>query len=309
MQAMVAAISIVLSFWPASVFGASTETAAADEPTLLGMPSVDMRHPFHAALYREGAKAAEHFGAKLVLADSQGYANNQTKNIKDLVAQGVRGIVISPMPGVEFAIDDAVRAGVPVATVDNVAKTDKVLVHAGVDNVEVGRAAARFIIEKLGNKGSVIEFEGLPGQSATTDRKAGFDEVIKASKVKLLTSQPASWSRNTAHMFMATAVKTYPGFDAVFAANDDMILGAMDALTAANIDPASKLLVGVDATPEALRSIRSGQLSATVDQVPSRQAQKAIEYLVGYIKNKTMPPQKVVLIEPELITKDSVPSG
>jgi ABC-type sugar transport system substrate-binding protein len=108
---------------------------------------------------------------------------------------------------------------------------------------------------------------------------------------------------------MAGLIKKYPVFDAVFAANDEMIIGAIQAMSEAKIDPGSKVTVGVDAIPDGLQYIRDGKLTATFDQLPSKQVVPALEYLVGFIKDRTMPPQKVILIRPQLVTKASLPSG
>ncbi len=240
----------------------------------------------------------------------------QTSDLLDFVKQGVRGIVLVPMPGVTPVIDATVKAGVVVVTVGDRADTDKVLLQSGPDNVEVGRLAAKFIVEKLGNKGSVLEIEGAgfgavisSASIAATDRKAGFDEVIQKSNVKLLASRGASWNRGLARGAMETMMKQAPSFDAVFAANDDMILGAIDAISAAGIDPSTKVTVGVDATPPALESIKAGKLTATIDPMLAKQARQAIDALVGYIKNKTMPPQRYMLVKPELVTKAQQSGG
>ncbi|HET6440082.1 MAG TPA: substrate-binding domain-containing protein, partial [Anaeromyxobacter sp.] len=188
--------------------------------------------------------------------------------------------------------------------VDNKADTDKVLFHSGVDNVEIGRMAARYVIEKLGNKGSVIELEGVPGWNVSVERKAGFDEVIKKSGVKILASQTAYFDRDQGKQVMSSLMKQYPEFDAVFAANDDMVVGAIDAMSAVDVDPASKVTIGVDGSPVALASIRIGKLGATIDQVPDKQARQAVDWLVRYLQKKAMPPQKVMFVAPELLTRD-----
>jgi dienelactone hydrolase len=125
---------------------------------------------------------------------------------------------------------------------------------------------------------------------------------MKKSNVKILVSEAANWDWDEARTIMAGLLKKYPGFDAVFAANDYMIMGAIDAMSEAHIDPARKVTVGFDGIPPAFQYMKAGKLSATIDQFPRKQVGQAVEYLVGYIKTKTKPP-KVVLIAPELVTK------
>jgi inositol transport system substrate-binding protein len=160
-----------------------------------------------------------------------------------------------------------------------------------------------------GNRGSVIEIVGAPDSSIAADRKAGFEEVIGKSNVKILASLAGNSSRYRAQALVQEAIGSSPGFDAIFATNDAMIIGAIDALASVNIDPASKVTVGVDAIPEAIQLVKEGKLTATMDQSASKQARQAVEVLIGYILNRTQPPQKVILIKPELLTKTSLPGG
>ena len=161
---------------------------AAGGPIKIGMTVPGLKFPFFVIMKNDAEKAAAKLGATIVFADAQNDSSKQAADVENFVAQGVQAILISPMTvdSLVPAIEAAVKAGIPVATVDRKANTDAVLVHVGADNVQGGRAAAKFIIDKLGNKGSVIELEGTPGASAANDRKAGFDEVIKKSTVKLL---------------------------------------------------------------------------------------------------------------------------
>jgi ribose transport system substrate-binding protein len=288
----------------ASVFASETKMAAAESPIVIGMAAVTFQHPVHAAMVNEVEQAAAQLGAKVVITDARGSPSKQSADVRNLVAQGVQGILLVPMAdSLVPAIETAVTAGIPVATVGDKVNTNTVLVHVGADNVQAGRAAAGFIIEKLGNKGSVIELAGPPESPAANNRKAGFDEVMGKSNVKILASQTANWSSPAAYMITEILIQKYPGFDAVFAANDEMIIGAIEAMSDAHIEPASKVTVGCDATARAFKYMKDGKLNATIDQFPRKQAGQALEYLVGYIKNKTKPPKQVIYTDSELVTK------
>jgi ribose transport system substrate-binding protein len=287
------------------VFAGETKMAAAGGPIVIGMSVPGLQFPFFVTMKNEAEQAAAKLGAKIVFADAQNQSSKQAGDVENFVAQGVQAILISPMTTDSLvpAIEAAVKAGIPVATVDRKANTDKVLVHVGADNVQGGRAAAKFIIEKLGNKGSVIELEGTPGASAATDRKAGFDEVMKKSNVKILVSQTAEFSRAKGQSVMESLMQKYPDFDAVFGANDEMIIGAVEAMSAAKVNPSSKVTMGFDATPDAFQYMKDGKLNGTIDQFPGKQAGQALQYLVSYIKTKAKPPKAVVYINPEPVTK------
>ena len=207
-----------------------------------------------------------------------------------------------PIGSVVPAIEAAAKAGIPVATVGRV-DTDKTVVQVACDDAEGGRLAARFIIEKLGNKGSVIEIEGAPGSPMTADRKAGFEEGMKASGVKILASEPASYDRARARNAMYDMIRKHPSFDAVFAANDEMMIGAIEAMAMSSEDPSSKVTVGFDAIPAALQMLRSGMLDATIDCSFAEQSAWAVRYLVDHIRTGAAPPRKTVLVAPRLVTE------
>jgi ABC-type sugar transport system substrate-binding protein len=118
--------------------------------------------------------------------------------------------------------------------------------------------AARYLVKRLGSKGSAIELEGSTGSSPAIERKKGFDEVIGASKVKILSSRDAGFSRSRGNQVMTELIGANPVFDAVVAANDDMIFGAIDAMSATGIEPSKKITIEWDAsargTPLSTRS-------------------------------------------------------
>jgi ribose transport system substrate-binding protein len=294
----------------ASGFGSETKMAAADRQIVIGVSVPNVYFPLFARMKDGAEQAAATLGVKVLVADGQWDLSKQTGGVESFVAAGVQGIVVWPVPfgSLVPAIEAAVKAGIPVATVNTRTDTDKVLFHVGSDDAQGGRAAAKFIIDKLGNKGSVIQLAG-PDPSFASDRKAGFDEVMRKSNVKILVSQPAGFERSPTKGVMTSLIERYPNFDAVFALNDEMIIGAIDAMSDAHINPASKVTVGCDAIPDAFQYIKDGKLSATIDQFPDKQGAQALEYLVGYIKNKTKPPKQVILIKPELVTQAPVGAG
>jgi ribose transport system substrate-binding protein len=286
--------------------------AVAAGLVVIGVSIPGGQNTFHDSLRHEADQTAASLGAQALVEDAHWDFTAQRASIDGFATRHVQGILVDNcLPDfTDRSIDAAASAGIPVATVGDVQpSSDKFLVHVGFDNLQAGRDAARFIIDKLGNKGSVIELEGLPGWPSAQNRKAGFEEVIQKSNVKLLASEVANWDRNMARRVVSRLLTKYPDVDAIFAASDDMIIGAIQAIAEAKIAPGTKVTVGVDATADALQRIKEGTLTATFDQLPSRQVAPALRYLVGYIKDKTMPPQKVILIEPLLVTKASLPSG
>jgi ribose transport system substrate-binding protein len=293
---------VALLILPFAVFASGNKEQSGQ--IVIGFTVPGLQFPFFVTMKNDADAAAAKLGVKLVFVDAQNDSAKQAAAVEGFIAQKVNAILISPMTvdSLVPSIEEAVKAGIPVATVDRKANTDKVLVHVGADNVEGGRAAARFMIQKLGGKGSIIELEGTTGASPAIDRKKGFDEVIATSNVKILVSQTADFDRAKGNSVMENLMQAYPNFDGVFGANDEMIIGAIEAMSSAGIDPKTKVTCGFDATPDAFAYMKDGRLGATIDQFPGKQAGMALGYLVDYIKNKKMPPQPVVYIAPQAVT-------
>ena len=295
---------IIALLLPVALFASGQGEAAEDEGIVIGMSVPGLQFPFFVTMRDQAEAKAEELGVTLLFADAQNDAAKQTSDIEGFISRGVDGILISPMT-VDSQVpvmERAVEAGIAVASVDRKANTDEILVHVGADNVEGGRAAARFIIDALDGSGRVIELEGTPGSSAAIDRKSGFDEVMADSDVEIIVSQPADFNRAQAQTVMENLITSNPDFDAVFGANDEMIIGAIEAMRGSGVDAAAKVTVGFDATPDAFSYIEEGLLDATVDQFPGQQAGMALEFLVDNIENGTEPEQDVYFIEPKPVT-------
>jgi ribose transport system substrate-binding protein len=293
---------LVLMVLPLTVFAGGAKEGGQ---VTIGLTLPGLQFPFFVTMKNDFESMAAELGVKVVYIDAQNDSSKQVAAVESFISQKVSGIVISPMTvdSIVPVIEEAVKAGIPVATVDRKANTDQVLVHVGADNVEGGRAAARYVVQKLGGQGTIIELEGTPGASPAIDRKKGFDEVIAQNPgMKILVSQAADFTRSKANSTMENLMQAYPDFDAVFGANDEMIIGAIEAMSSAGIDPATKVTAGYDATPDAFAYIKEGKLGATVDQFPGKQAAQALSYLVDYIKSKKKPAQQVIYIQPEAVT-------
>ena len=272
----------------------------------IGLTLPGLQFPFFVTMKNDFDQMAAKLGVTVVYIDAQNDSANQVAAVETFISMKVNGILISPMTTDSLvpAIEAAVKAGIPVATVDRKANTDKVLVHVGADNVEGGRAAARYIVQKLGGKGSVIELEGTPGASPAIDRKKGFDEVIAQNPgVKILVSQTAQFDRAKGNTVMENLMQAYPNFDAVFGANDEMIIGAIEAMSSAGIDPSSKVTCGLRRHARRPPVHEGWQARRNDRPVPrASRHRQALNYLIDYIKSKKMPPQKVVYLAPEAVT-------
>ena len=249
---------------------------------------------------------AKKLGVKVVVYDGMNKVSKQISDIEDMIVKGLDGVLISPInikalvPGLE-KLDEA---GIPCATFDRKVVGAPFLVHVGADNVEGGRIAAVYTAAKLDGKGKIIELQGTPGSSPAIDRGSGFHQVVEDfPQLKIVFSQTGQFDRETGMRVMEDAITAHPDFDAVWAHNDDMIMGALEAIESAGYDLGKLTLVSFDAIPDALEAIQEGRLDATIEQHPGEQVREAMRYLVNYIRTGAKPPKHEIYIVPTLITR------
>lgn len=255
--------------------GAKKEAA---KKTVIGLSISTLNNPFFVDL-RDGAKAAaDANGMELVVMDAQDDASKQLANIENMIQQKVSVIIVNPVDSKAIvpAIEAANKANIPVITVDRGAAGGKVVAAIASDNVAGGKMAGKYIVEKLGAKGKVVELEGIPGTSAANDRGKGFNEEAKAAAgISIVAKQPADFDRAKGMKVMENILQANPEINAVFAHNDEMALGALEAIKAAK--RTGVMVVGFDATPDAVKAVNEGTLAATVAQKPKDMGKIAVE--------------------------------
>jgi ribose transport system substrate-binding protein len=240
----------------------------------------------------EGAQSA----AKDLNLDIKGLApikpNNveeQIRMMEDAITQKVDAIVVVPADskGIVPGIEKANRAGVPVMTSNTRAFGGEFISFAGAPNEDAAYIVTKkFIQQFLNGKGNVIILEGVPGAQTAIDRKAGTDRAVKEfPNVKVLASQTANFSRVEGMRVMENLLQRFPAVDAVICTNDEMALGAIEAIDAAKRLKDIKV-AGFDGNNDAIKSISEGRLMVTGAQRPDAQAywsvSAAFMYLEGY---------------------------
>ncbi len=267
----------------------------------VGLSLSTLNNPFFVTL-RDGAlAAAKELGITLLVVDAQDKPAKQLNDIEDLIQKKVDLIIINPTDSAAIvpAIEAANKAKIPVITVDRAAAGGQVVVHIASDNVAGGAMAARFIAEQLKGKGKVVMLVGIPGTSAARDRGLGFKtELKKYPGIQLVAEQVANFNRAEGMRVMENILQAYPDIDAVFAQNDEMALGAIEAIRAAK-KLGKIMVVGFDAIPDALEAVKKGEMAATVAQQPYLMGQLAVQKAYEYLKQKTI----FIPVELELVTK------
>jgi ribose transport system substrate-binding protein len=260
------ALALVLAVGLAGCTTGGTDNGGEGEYTI-GLVVSTLNNPFFVDL-RDGAQAkADELGASLIVLDSQDDAATELSNVEDLVNQGVDLIMINPTDSdaVGSAVAAANGAGIPVVTLDRSANSGEVVAHIASDNVAGGEMAGEFIVEQLGGAGKVVELEGIPGASAARERGEGFNAAIEGTDLEVVAKQTANFDRAEGLSVMENILQAQPEIDAVFAHNDEMALGALEAIKASGRDI---MIVGFDATDDAVAAVEAGELAATVQQLP-----------------------------------------
>ncbi|MCY9658815.1 ABC transporter substrate-binding protein [Paenibacillus chondroitinus] len=213
----------------------------------------------------------------LKFSDAQQKQENQIKAIRSFIAQKVDVIAMAPVveTGWEAVLKEAKDAKIPVILVDRgIDKKNEDLYTSfiGSDFIVEGQNAAKAMAEHLGDKGNIVELEGTVGASAATDRKKGFDDEIKKHpNIKIVKSQSGDFNRATGKQVMEAILKSPEGKDiqGVYAHNDDMALGAIQAIEEAGKKPGSDVkIVSIDGIKEAFEAVKAGKLNTVVECNP-----------------------------------------
>lgn len=277
----------------------AAETPAA-EAKKVGLVLSTLNNPFFVTL-KEGAEAkAKELGIELIVLDSQNDPAKDMANVEDLITKGVNLILLNPTDSdaVVNAVKAANDAKIPVITLDRAANGGEVVSHVASDNIAGGKMAADFINEKLAGKGNVIELQGIAGTSAARDRGQGFnDELATFSGLKVVAAQPADFDRTKGLTVMENLLQAQPDVQAVFAHNDEMALGALQAIEASG---KSILVVGFDAIDDAVAAVKDGKMAATVAQQPELIGSLGIETADKVLKGETV--EKAIPVDLKLIT-------
>jgi ribose transport system substrate-binding protein len=273
-----------------------------DDQLKIGLSISTLNNPFFVSLKEGAEKEAKSQGTEIITVDAQNDSAKQVSDIEDLIQKGVNVLIVNPADSdaIKAAIESANNANIPVITVDRSANGGTVVSHIASDNVAGGQMAGDFILEKLGKKGKVVELEGIPGSSAARERGEGFHKAIDAvADIQVVAKQAADFDRAKGLTVMENILQGNKDIQAVFAHNDEMALGALQALDAAGMKDV--IVVGFDATDDAVKAVNDGKMAATVAQKPAEIGQKGVQTAMKVFKKESV--DKFVPVSLELIKK------
>ena len=247
-------------------------------------------------------QAMKELGIGISVVDAGDDVTKQVSDVEDLVAKGISVLIINPVDSdaVTGAVEAAMAKGVRVIAVDRAVNGVTIDCQIASDNVLGAELATQYIVDTLGEGIKVAELEGVPGASAAIDRSEGFHNVADA-KLDVVAKQTANFDRAQGMSVMENMLQANGDIQAVFAANDEMALGALEAVAGAGKDI---MVVGFDATDDAIAAIKEGRMAATIAQQPALIGSTAVENAVKLINGEGI--AKSIPVEVTLVTKDNV---
>lgn len=269
------ALSTMLFLAACSMESPFVDNSSDDDGTVkIGLSISTLNNPFFVSLRDAIVADAEAKGMEVIVVNAQDDAATEISGIEDLIQQDVDILLINPTDSaaVSSAVQSANNADIPVITIDRSVDEGEVETLITSDNVAGGELAANFILEKLGEGARVAEIEGIAGASATRERGEGFHNIADES-LEIVASQPADFDRTKGLTVMENTLQGNRDIEAVFAHNDEMALGAVEAIKAAGKDI---MVIGFDGVEDALKSVEAGELTATIAQQPDIMGQKAV---------------------------------
>ena len=297
---LVLALSMLLALTACS-------TSQKSDKVKIGVTLMDFSTEFGIGLKDYMTAKADAMGdVELTVVDAGGDAAKQLQQVETFISQKVDAIIMQPQEqeACSPAIDKAKAAGIPIINCNSLTITEPDA-YVGSNDSESAEIAMTYIAEQLGGKGNVLMMHGHPGQTAEVKRTEGAMDILAQNPdMTLLDEQTADWDRAEAMTLMENWIQAYgEQINAVFCQNDEMALGALNALVQAGKKD-NVLVVGVDAIDDALQSVKDGKMDATVYQDCKGQAEGAIEAAYKLAKGESV--EKEILIPFILVTTENV---
>ncbi|MDN6625870.1 MAG: D-ribose ABC transporter substrate-binding protein [Pisciglobus halotolerans] len=264
-----------------------TEVAEkSPDELVVGVSVSTLSNPFFVSLDEGINTLAKDNDTKIISVDAQDDTAKQSNDVDDLIQQGVDILLINPVDSsaITPAVESANGSDIPVIMMDRSSDEGNVVSLVASDNVAGGEMAADFIKEVSGEDAKVVQLEGIPGASATRERGKGFMNVAEKS-LDLLDSQTAGFDRAKGLTVMENMLQAQSEIKAVFAQNDEMALGAIEAIESAGKSEDIQV-VGFDGTEDGIAAVKAGTLSATVAQQPEEMGKLSLQAAYDYFAGK-----------------------
>lgn len=302
--AMVASLAVGCGIADKDAKKASSSEGDSSDKIKIGITLYSLKNEFTVRLANAAEAKAEELGVELVVYDGNYDPSTQISQVETMISDGCDGIILNPQDAEACApcVDKADAAGIPVVGVNTRVQSDKLTSYVGSQDVKAGEMEMQKVADLLGGKGKIVIIEGPMGQSAQIERREGIQNILdKYPDIEVLAEKTANWSRSEGMTVMENWLQAFDQIDAIVAENDEMALGAREAVKASGKDiPA----VGVDGITDALNAVENGDLVVSIFQDGAGQGSKAVEVLVNAIKGETV--EENYWIDFEEVNQDNV---
>ena len=315
---LVSALALVVT----ACAGGGSGGGGGDQLTI-GYAGPTLSNAFFVGLQKGVRDGAKEHGFELNETNANGDAGAQFNQTQDLITQDVDALVLVPIDanGIVPAVQAANNADIPVYTLDRGSEGGELASAVETDNIQAGKKGANYIVDLLEKRygeprGNVVDLQGLVGTTAAEDRETGFQQVMKEyPDIEIVANQPADFDQEKALNVTTNILQANPEVDAIFGANDDNTVGAIQAIDSANrYQPPSSdehiYVVGIDGTAQALEAIRNDKQTATVSQNPVEMARTALDFIDQQANQDKTPPKEyfypTIVIDKENIDSQEV---
>jgi ribose transport system substrate-binding protein len=280
--------------------------AIAEQKITIGVSLAQDDNPFYIAMLRGIRARAQELGWEVATVSANEDKLKQINGVQDLVARGVKGILISPIDavGVNAAYDAAAAGKVPIVSVARGSTSQNQTIHVAMDEKQIGRDIAEWTAQKLGGKGKVAVLMGPSGAPTFKNLGDGYSEVMaKYPGIQIVFRGDGPLTRERGIKQAEDVLVANPDLAAIYTANDDVALGAMQAVNAAN-RKGKTLVTGMNGVPPALRAVKEENLAMTVELNPVLWGRLGVDVLASFLKGDKVEPR--VFIKHVIIDSSNV---
>ncbi len=267
--------------------------ATGQQKITIGVSLAQDDNPFYIAMLRGIRARAEELGWDVATVSANEDKLKQINGVQDLIARGVKGILISPIDavGVNAAYDAAAAAKIPIVSVARGSASPNQTIHVAMDEKQIGRDIAEWTAKKLGGKGKVALLMGPSGAPTFRNLGDGYSEVMaKHPGIEIVSRADGPLTRERGVKQGEDVLDAHPDLAAIYAANDDVALGAMQAVNTSN-RKGKTLVTGMNGVPPALRAVKEENLAMTVELNPTEWGRLGVDVLASFLKGDKVDPR------------------
>jgi ribose transport system substrate-binding protein len=301
--------ALSLAMLAAGAAGCGNTPSSAGKKLVIGMSQCNLGEPWRVQMNADIKKAAEQYpDIEVVFKDAQNDTLKQRAQVEEFVNSGVNLLIVSPKEAAPLTppIAEAYKKGIPVIVLDRKVLGSDYTMFIGADNKQIGLAAGKWIVNRLGGKGKIVELKGLMTSTPGQDRYSGFRQGIKGSALKVVFEADMKWLEPEARKEMESALAVHSDINLVYAHNDPGAHGAYLAAKAAGREK-SVMFVGIDGLPqEGQAYVKQGLLEASFEYPTG--GKEAVDNAVKLLKGEKGLPKELTLSS-RVFTKANIDKG